>query len=294
VVRNGGNTASAGNETLTMNLNGYQVDNGGRGPAVKVPALGPNTSTNIVVHAIAPDVGAGALSGGALVTKVAADTAGDLNYADNSLTQSVAVSNWRLTVGNPGLSDAAPLAVIITSSGTSWFNQVLVTGTIDSGGTTALPFFPTPGVVGSKLAITNFAAGTGPSDFLVTVQTSDNTTQSGLYPAQVIVQLKDGGTVTAQRQATIHVQVSNTLSSAPSYSLAVQCTHNGASCVGGAATPIQVNGALTEPYIATVVPSCTPAPGVTCQGTANIVITDGTNTSTTPPQAKGQPARCSR
>jgi Fe-S cluster assembly scaffold protein SufB len=101
VVRNGGNTASAGNETLTMNLNGYQVDNGGRGPAVKVPALGPNTSTNIVVHAIAPDVGAGALSGGALVTKVAADTAGDLNYADNSLTQSVAVSNWRLTVGTP-------------------------------------------------------------------------------------------------------------------------------------------------------------------------------------------------
>jgi hypothetical protein len=291
VVRNGGNTASAGNEILTMNLNGYQVDPGGRGLAVKVPALGSNTSTNIVVHAIAPDVGVGTLSSGALVTKVAADTAGDLNYADNSLTQNVAVSNWHLAVGNPGLSDAAPLVVTITSGGSSWSNQALLTGTIDNGGTTALTFIPTPGVVGSKLAITNFAPGTGPNSFLVTVLTSDNTTQSGLYPAQVIVSLMDGGAVTAQRQATIHVQVSNTFTNPPSYSLGLTCTHNGASCVAGAgpATTIQVNGALTEQYIATVVPSCTPTEGVTCQGTADIVITDGTNTTTTPPQAKGQP-----
>ncbi len=290
VVRNGGNTASAGNEILTMNLNGYQVDPGGRGSAVQVPSLASNTSTSFTVHAIAPDVGTGTLSSGTLVTKVAADTAGDLNYANNSLTQSVAVSNWRLAVGTPGLSDAAPLVVTITSGGTSWSNQALLTGTIDSGGTTALTFIPMPGVVGSKLAITNFAPATGPSSFLVTVLTSDNTTQSGLYPAQVIVQLMDGGTVTAQRQATIHVQVSNTFSFPPNYPLAVQCTHNGASCVGGAATTIQVNGALTEQYLATVVPSpCTPTEGVTCQGTADIVIADGLNTTTTPPQAKGQP-----
>ncbi len=292
VVKNNGNTASAGNETLTMNLNGYQVDPGGRGTAVKVPSLGPNTSTNIVVHAIAPDVGAGTLSSGTLVTKVNADTAGDLNYADNSLTQSVAVSNWRLGVGNPGSTDAAPLVITITSGGTSWSNQALLTGAVDNGGTTAVTFIPTPGVVGSKLAITGFAPGTGPDSFLVTVATSDTTTQSGLYPAQVIVQLMDGGAVTAQRQATIHVQVDNTFITAPSYPLAVQCTHNGASCVAGTgpATPIQVNGALTELYIATVVPvSCTPTAGLTCQGTADIVITDGANTSTTPPQAKGQP-----
>ena len=292
VVRNGGNTASAGNETLTINLNGYQVDSGGRGPAVKVPSLGPNTSTNIVVHAIAPDVGVGALSSGTLVTKVAADTAGDLNYADNSLTQGVAVSNWRLGVSNPGASDATPLVVTITSGGPSWSNQALVAGTIDSGGTTALTFIPSPGVVGSKLAITGFAPGTSPDSFFATVTVSDTTTQSGLYPAQVLVQLMDGGAVTAQRQATIHVQVNNTFIAAPSYPLAVQCTHNGASCVAGSApaVPIQVNGALTELYIATVVPvSCTPTEGVTCQGTADIVITDGTNTSTTPPQAKGQP-----
>jgi len=292
VARNGGNTASAGNETLTMNLNGYQVDSGGRGAAVKVPSLGPNTNTTITVHAIAPDIGTGTFTGGTLVTKVAADTAGDLNYADNSLTQSVAVSNWRLGVSNPGLSDAAPLVVTITSGGSSWSNQALLTGTIDNGGTTVLTFIPTPGVVGSKLAITNFASGTGPNSFLVTVLTSDNTTQSGLYPAQVIVSLMDGGAVTAQRQATIHVQVSNTFISAPNYALGLTCTHNGASCVAGAgpATTIQVNGALTEQYIATVVPtSCTPTEGVTCQGTADIVITDGTNTTTTPPQAKGQP-----
>ena len=297
VVRNGGNTASTGNETLTLTLNGYQVDPGARGAAVKVPALAPNTSTNLVVHAIAPDVGTGTLTGGTLVTKVNADTAGDLNYADNSLTQAVAVSNWRLAVSGAGSADlpgtaSGPLVISITPSGTSWSNQALVAGTIDSGGTTALTFIPTPGVVGSRLAITNFAAATGPSDFLVTVTVSDAATQTGLYPAQVIVQLMDGGTVTAQRQATIHVQVSNTLSTAPNYSLAVQCTHNGASCVAGAApaTTIQVNGALTEQYIATVVPSCTPSPatGVTCQGTADIVITDGTNTTTTPPQAKGQ------
>ncbi|MGB9104373.1 MAG: hypothetical protein WCC59_06435, partial [Terriglobales bacterium] len=291
VVRNGGNTASAGNETLTMNLNGYQVDSGGRGPAVKVPSLAANTSTSITVHAIAPDLGAGTFSSTALVTKVNADTAGDLNYADNSLTQSVAVSNWHLGVSNPGASDATPLVVSITSGGTSWSNQALVAGTVDNGGTTALTFVPTPGVVGSKLAITGFTPATSPNSFLATVTVSDFTTQNGLYPAQVIVQLMDGGTVTAQRQATIHVQVSNIYSSAPSYPLAVQCTHNGTSCVAGAApaTPIQVNGALTEQYIATVVPSCTPTTGVTCQGTADIVITDGTNTTTTPPQAKGQP-----
>jgi hypothetical protein len=291
VVRNGGNTASAGNETLTLNLNGYQVDPGGRGAAVKVPALAPNTSTNIVVHTVAPDVGAGALSGGTLVTKVAADTAGDLNYADNSLTQNVAVSNWRLTVGTPGLSDAAPLVVTITSGPASWSNQAVLTGTVDNGGTTALNFIPTPGVVGSKLAIASFAPGAGPNSFLVTVLTSDITTQSGFYPAQVIAQLLDGATVTAQRQATIHVQVNNTVSAAPNYALGLTCTHSGASCVAGAgpATTIQVNGALTELYTATVVPTCTPAPGLTCQGAADIVITDGANTTTTPPQAKGQP-----
>jgi hypothetical protein len=294
VVRNGGNTASAGNENLTMNLNGYQVDPGARGPAVRVPSLGPGATANIPVHAIAPDVGVGALSGGTLVTKVAADTAGDLNYADNSLTQNVAVSNWRLAVTNPGAADATPLVITITSGGTSWSNQALLTGAVDNGGAFgALPFNPTPGVVGSKLAITNFAAGAGPNSFQVTVQTSDITTQSGFYPAQVIVQLMDPvtGAVTAQRQATIHVQVNNFFIASPNYALGLTCTHNGASCVAGTgpATLIQVNGALTELYIATVVPSCTPAPGVTCTGTADIVITDGSNTSTTPPQAKGQP-----
>jgi hypothetical protein len=296
VVRNGGNTASAGNEILTVNLNGYQVDPGARGAAVKVPSLGPGASTPpFTVHAIAPDAGAGALSSGTLVAKVATDTAGDLNYGDNSLTQAVAVSNWRLAVGNPGLSDAAPLVVTITANGPSWSNQAVLTGTVDNGGATALNFIPAPGVVGSKLSIplSGFAPGAGPNSFLVTVLTGDNTTQSGLYPAQVIVQLMDPltGAVTAQRQATIHVQVTNTVLAAPNYALGLTCTHNGSSCVAGTgpATAIQVNGALTEPFIATVVPSCTPAPGVLCLGTADIVITDGINTTTTPPQAKGQP-----
>ncbi len=290
VVRNAGNTASAGNEVLTMSLNGYQVDPGARGAPVRVPALAPNTSTSLTVHAVAPDIGTGTFSSGALVTKVEADTAGDLNYADNSLTQSVAVSNWRLSVSNQGASDSAPLTVAITSSGSSWSSTALVTGTVDSGGTAGQTFNPVAGVVGSKLAITNFAPATGPSDFQVTVTTTDSTTQSGLYPAQVIVQMLDGSTVTAQRQATIHVQIDNFLISSPSYTLGLTCTHNGASCVSGfgPATTIQVNGALTEPYTATVVPSCTPGPGVNCTGTADIVVTDATNTTTTPPQAKGQ------
>ncbi len=305
MVKNNGNTASAGGESLTMMLNGYQVDNG----TVTVPFLGPGASTTILVHAVAPDIGNVTMNAVAtLKTKVAPDAAGDLNYADNSCTGvgacsggvasgTVNLANWHLGVSGAGSSDASPLTIVITSSGTSWSNQALLGGFVDSAPSpTTLSFNPVAGVLGNSLSISGFSATTSPISFLATVVTSaasfTSAAQSGLYPAQVIVQLLDGATVTAQRQATIHVSISNTFGSALSYPLSVTCVHNGASCIAGAApaVPIQVNGALTEQYTVTVVPSCTPTPGVqTCQGTADVVITDGANTTTTPSQSKGLP-----
>jgi hypothetical protein len=210
---------------------------------------------------------------------VASDPAGDANYANNTLTQQVATADWHFTVVGPGSADTAGNSLVITIVSTGpWSNSATLVGSVDGGGTTTLSFTPTiaGAAVGSNLAITLPPGNTTLSGFPATVSTSNSATQTGLYPAQVIVQLMDNGIVTARRQATIHVQVNNA-STLFNYPVNVSCTYNGVSCNSG--NGIQVNGPLRESYFVTIVPTC--PPGVACTGAADVLVTDGPNSSST-------------
>ncbi|HEX9120833.1 MAG TPA: hypothetical protein VF840_09870 [Terriglobales bacterium] len=198
-------------------------------------------------------------------TKVDPDPVGDLDYANNTLTQTVATANWHLTVSGHGVSDADPLVISVTSGGTSWSNSATVNLSVDGGGTFSLggPLVPFFGInVYSAIVGTGLNAPTGPlcsfsapGNCAVAISTNNSSLQNGFYAVQMVARTEvlGSGSMTVQRQATIHVQVSNVAIPSP-YALGVSCTHNGASCVAGTgpATTIQVNGALTEQYIATV------------------------------------------
>ncbi|MGI9102043.1 MAG: FecR domain-containing protein [Terriglobales bacterium] len=309
-VTNLGPTASAGGESLTMFLQGAEVDNGNVTVPQLQPCCGPTSFIDITVHAVAPDLGPSFTSSSAsLRTKVAADTAGDLNYANNSCVgagacsqqgtgnQSVATANWHVAVSGNGSSDNTPLTVTLPSPGNA---TAALTGSVDGctgtctpGQTIAWNFNPTAGVMSPALdpcaGSSCFSAGGNSTSFNMLISGTNANAQSGLYTAQAIIQLIDShtGLPTAQRQATVHVSISNG-TNALNYPLTLTCLigngPNRCDPNGQTATTVQLNGIIPQPITVQITPTCTPTAGQTCTGTADLTVTDDPATTTTPQQ----------
>jgi hypothetical protein len=284
-IKNNGGVSSAGNESVTLEVNGIPA-----GSTTLVSPLAPGASQQLTLHAVAPDVhGNTTFSGtGTVKVKVDPDTNGDLNYANNSLTSSVAMANWRFVVNGPGTQqNPAPLTI----SGTGpWSTGATFQGAVDGAPSYAFSpsmFSAVAGQSSTSISIGNFAAGS-PGFFTATVSTSNNLLQNGPYFAQVIVQMLDGATVTAQRQATVWIALTNgttlTTVAASLTSSANNCTGTG--CTSNTGTPLQINGGLAEQFSVTISMICTTG-GIApitapCPGTADLAIHDAFNTDTTP------------
>jgi len=297
--------ASDGGEQVTLGLDYYPI-----GAATVPIALAPGAQTTVTVHAIAPDYGTlGAPPSPVLAAKVAADSAGDMNYYDNTCQGigtcvpstgapslapgSVVMSNWRIAVSGPGVSDGNPVSIPV-SSVPPFPGSATVVGTVDNDGSTALTFYPVAGVYSAKMSAPTFGA-CSLAACTVNLAITDATARTDVYMAQVVVQLKDPatGAVTAQRQATIHVSATQTVQNYPFYAAEVSCLYKGNHCdpFNGPQTTIQLNGPVAENYTVQIttpgcVPNTTTPPYYDCTGTADLSVTDAFNTSSSPLQMK--------
>ena len=283
-IQNNGNISSAGNELVHLDVNGIPA-----GSTTLSSAIAPGGSQQVNIHAIAPDVhGNAAFSGsGSVKVKVDPDSNGDLNYADNSLILSVPMANWHFAVTGSGDTQANALFVH-TDRSPPYTNPVTFTGAVDGGSIGSYDpalFGPIAGQGSTYLTIGNFAAGS-PGSFTADVTLLNANAQSGIYFIQAVVQMHDGATVTAQRQATVYVQVATTSSNTAIPCLA-SSSNNISSQASACATPanpaaIQINGGLAEQFSVTLSMICGGTTPVACTGTADLAIHDAPNTNTTP------------
>jgi hypothetical protein len=286
VVKNAGSGPSTGNEPVMLALNGAQIGTG------TLSSIAPNATGQIVIHTDAPDFPS-SMSGastGTLYTHVVLDSQGDLAPGRGDLYTSVNIANWGINVNGAGSSDSSPAQLVVGGSAAT--ANVVVTAL--SGGTFN-PNLTLPMVLGSyssnQLNPSTFSPSTvsAAAGTTVTMSIQNGVTPlSGAYFVQVIAQMKDGGNVTAQRQATIHVAVSNPSGSTPATIVLASDQNNIGSCPngtgGGCGTPsntVQINGPLPASVTLTATVSyCSAGP---CTGNVDVSFTDGTNTTTTPP-----------
>ncbi len=283
-VKNAGLSTSQGGELVSIKLDKQPVGEATVGP------LGPGASTPVTVHCVAPDLhGTSAFTGtGNLSVRVDPDPAGDLNYADNTATLTVPLANWHVAIAGTG-TQSSPLVLEyqVISSATANF-----AGSVDGGSiSTYTPsmFTAVSGSASSGAFISpiNFSS---PVSFSGTVNLPGSaTTLSGPYYAQLIMQVTDGGKVTAQRQATVWINFTNAnavaslLSSVSLASSANNCS--GANCTTTGST-VQVNGGLTEQVSLTLTMMCTSAvanlPFPCANASASLAFQDAFNTNTSP------------
>jgi hypothetical protein len=259
-VSNNGQGASQGFEGLHLKLNGVELTQ--RGTTVP-QAIAPNSSVSVALHVVAPDpVPSGAAT---LVVSVDEDSSGDANPNNDSLGLSgVTTSDWALTVNGAGNSDSQSLVV---PAGSSLVAAVLPT--ITAGGNFLTPIALVNGVLSSRITATpNVGAITNnrPISYLVS---AGSTAADGFYVAQLIARFVDSGRNTAQRAATVHVQVANPIIPTALITVAVD---RGNACSSGC-TPVQINGLLVENENITVSRSSGPLTSVDLHFTdpANIV-----------------------
>lgn len=280
VIKNNGGVTSAGNEAITITVDGLPA-----GTGTLVSPLAPGASQQVTVHALAPDVhGNTSFAGsGSVKVKVDSDPAGDVNYTDNAITFNVATANWHFT-----LEDTAPVQVITSAGGGSTIAHF--SGAIDGSSFSSYPglnFVPSQGQVSGSFTVANFtntcAGATSNTVFCATIGTTNGTLQAGTYFAQVIVSLSDPVTGhTTQRQATVPLQV-NTGGNGAVPSLASSANNcSGTSCSGTTGSTLQINGGLTEQFSVTLSMTCGALAPAPCSGTADLAIHDASNTQTTP------------
>ena len=284
-VKNVGSGPSTGNEAVQISLNGAQV-----GQGTLTSPIAANGQAVATVHIVAPDVPADATFGPTanLTAHVVLDTQGDLAPGTGDFFTSINVSNWSIGVTGAGSSDgnALHLNVISPTSGTTTVAiNPLASGTFN-------PNLTLPLVLGqyssgqlnpsglSPATVTSSAGST------VTVSLQNGMTPlTGYYFAQVIAQMKDGATVTTQRQATIHVYSVNDSANSPATIALASDRSNIAGCVvgQGCGTPnssVQINGPLPEAFnLTATVAFCSSGP---CVGPVDISFTDTFATVTTP------------
>ncbi len=288
MVQNNGRLATAGNELVHIDVNGIPAGSTSLGTS-----LAPGGSRQVTVHAVAPDVhGDAPFSGsGTVKVKVDPDLKGDSNYANNSLTSTVAMANWHFAVNGPGTQQNPGTITISGQFPSPWSTGATFAGAVDGAANyvfNANQFNAMPGQASTSISLTNFAPGS-PGFFTATAETSNNTLQNGSYFAQVIVQMLDNGVPTARRQATVWLNVSN---GTPTSSVATTLTSSANNCTGtgcssSTGTALQINGGLAEQVSITLDMLCTSFIGIApitapCPGVADLAIHDATNTETTP------------
>jgi len=235
-VANKGAGASQGFERLHVLLNGVELTNSG----VTVPqSIAPGSSVNVFVHVVAPDpVANGAAT---LTAKVDEDPVGDLDPANDSLGIAITTSDWTLGTNsgsNGGNSDANALIVPAGAS-----NATFIQPEILGSGDFFTPITVLNGIVSSRIAATpSLASLTSTRQQIGYTINASGTAAQGFYAAQLIARFVDGGRPTAQRQATVHIQVSN--ASSQGDTVTVTSTRNNA-CANGCPA-VQINGLLNE------------------------------------------------
>jgi hypothetical protein len=232
-VSNNGQGASQGFEGLHLRLNGAELTQ--RGTAVP-QAIAPNSSISVTLHVVAPDP---APSGAASLTvSVDEDATGDANPNNDSLGLSgVITSDWSLAVSGAGSSDTQSLVVPAGGS-----LVAAIVPTITAGGNFLTPIPLVNGVLSSRItASPNVGAITNTRPISYSVSAGSNAAD-GFYVTQLIARFVDFGRNTAQRAATVHVQVANPIIPAAPIAVAVD---RGNACSSGC-TPIQINGLLVE------------------------------------------------
>ncbi len=281
VVQNTGSGISSGNEKVTIYAGAAEVGQSSLGASIPVGQTG-----TVVVHTVAPDFPESNTNVGSFINvraSVQNDNQGDLNPGSGDSIFSVNFSNWGIAVlGNNGVSDTSPLDLSPTAP----------TNTADIGIKNQATFNPNisvslvPGSFSTQLNAPGFSPNSITSASTSTVTVSYPTATSptnGPYFVQVIAQMKDGGVVTAQRQATLHVRLTNQVNAFPAgITLASDRTNIGPpGCTSPTCQTIQINGPLPEAFTLTAtVNSCSAGNG--CPGTADISFTDSFLTVTTP------------
>jgi hypothetical protein len=282
VVKNVGSTASSGNEQVMLMLNNAEV-----GKANLVSPIAANATGQVTVHTDAPDVAADVSFGptASLFGHIMLDSQGDLEPGTGDMSQTVNVSNWTLGVTGAGSSDGNALTLDLNSGLTSANTSIGVSSPNGSFN----PNLTLPVVLGgyssgqlnpSNLSPTSVSSGSG-STVTVSVKNGQSPV-SGAYFVQVIAQMKDGANVTTQRQATIHVNVSNSQGGFAAYVNLASDQNNVVACPSGqtCSTPVmaQVNGPLPVAFNLTA--SVTNCGG--CSGNVDLSFTDSYYTNTTP------------
>jgi len=279
VVKNAGSGASTGGEAVQVFFNNAQI-----GQGTLSGAIAANGTQTVTVHTVAPDVDAGAPFGptASLRFHVVPDNQGDLAPGTGDQYLAPNISNWSLSVSGAGSTDASPVTLTVggTISGTA------SVGVNFGAGPVSLPL-----VVGTyssgQLAVPGMSPNTvspgAPSTVTVAIQNGGSPV-AGYYYAQVIAQMKDGATVTTQRQATIHIQVANSSAGNPAPIVLTSDQNNVASCPGGqcgtAPAVAQINGPLPNALnLSASMQYCSAGP---CTGNIDISFTDGFATTTSP------------
>ena len=235
-VANNGPGPSNGFENLHLFLNGAELKRGG----VTVPqALQPNTSVNVTVHAVAPDpVSTGS---GTVVVKVDEDQIGDANPSNDSLNLVIPTSDWKIAISSgQNAGDTDTNALPVTAGGSA---IAVIAPSLSGSGD-----FLTPVSVGNGIISSRITATPGLTFFTSTQQqiryviSATSTAAQGFYAAQLIARFVDGGRATAQRQATVHINVANLNNTGDS----VNVTSNRNNACTSGCTPVEINGLLIE------------------------------------------------
>jgi hypothetical protein len=279
-VKNSGAGTSAGGEKVTIFMSNGEV-----GRSTSLAPIPAGQQANVNVHAVLHDVPEDGFVNNFMRVTVDPDAAGDLSPGFNSeFNTSVNVANWGIQVTSPnGASDSTPIVLLPgqTNSGVATigvknpaaFNPALslglVQGVFNQGQLNPPAIAPTTLTsAGTSNVTVGFPIGVAPV--------------SGVYFVQVLAQMKDGGVVTAQRQATIHILIDNPSTNPGTVALASDrnniCPIGG--CGAAPATPVQINGPLPEPFVLTATLLNCQLPS--CPGTADISFNDTAATTTSP------------
>jgi hypothetical protein len=278
-IENHGSTASAGNENVTMYLaGGTDLPVG----SVKVTSpIQPGNTAQVTLHAVLPDGFAsytGATNG---IVKVDADPAGDQNYYDNKLDlPTITTSDWKLNVNYP--PSAYPVLFLQAMTGYNTGNVTLTltdpVGNPLSGFGSTIYFVN--GINGSKITDAVSPSSITAAGSATATITVDTTATDGTYMAQVIAQMKDGGKVTAQRQATVKISVGT--GNPPDMVTLTSSANN-----MNEGTPLQINGLLTETF--TVTPGRTACSVAPCPGSTDLQFSSNYAVTISPNQLKAVP-----
>jgi hypothetical protein len=285
VVKNVGSGPSTGSEQVMLTLSNAEI-----GKASLSASIAANATGQVVVHTDAPDVAQDIAWGPTafLVGHIVLDSQGDLAPGTGDNSAYVNVSNWSIGVSGNGSSDGTPVTLDLNSGLTSANASVIVnalqSGSFNSNLTLPLVLgtYSSGQLNPSNLSPTTVSSGSG-STVTVSVKNGQNPLP-GSYYVQVIAQMKDGANVTTQRQATIHVNVSNFSTGTPANITLASDQNNLAPCTEGqCATPntaVQVNGPLPSTFnLSASVSYCSGGP---CTGNIDVSFTDTYLTNTTP------------